>query len=431
MQHKIFRRLLTVAAVSIIFTTLSELPLSAEAVYLKDGSVIYGTIVSTNAASFTLRLSDNKIKQILRGDINNILFVDEKNKTVIALDGEPGTDRVSITWPAPYDGVKKYNVYIRKNRSEKYELADTTGWRSVTVKNLTSKTDYYLMVRSIDSDNHESIAGNELKITTKNMVPEKPVITSADDTADGGRKYLWNASTDPDGKVEKYRIYDAKNDKREMIAEVRKTEYVLKNALSYDKIELVAVDDSGDESGVVNERVKDIQWNTYLGFSPGLIIPLGKKGEMYNIGYGGMLTLTERKLFIEQFEVGISAGFYYATGKDLLKENKPKYLDYMIIPILINTGYRIELPYSFSVIPTLSLGAAYAEMKYIKNDSNTFQEVEKKVSTIDPAVKCGLGVEYKINESISMSISGEYGVFIETGETIDFLVADIGIYYKF
>ncbi len=216
MQHKIFRRLLTVAAASMIFTALSELPLSAEAVYLKDGSVVYGKIVSTNAASVTLRLSDNKVKQILRSDINNILFVEEKSKTVIALDGEPGTDRVSILWPAPYDGVKKYNVYLRKNRADKYELADTTGWKSVTLKNLTSKTDYYLMVRSIDSDNHESIAGNELKITTKNILPEKPVITSTEDTSNGGRKYLWNASTDPDGKVEKYRIYAVKDDKREI-----------------------------------------------------------------------------------------------------------------------------------------------------------------------------------------------------------------------
>lgn len=73
MVNKKFARLrITIAAV-LICTAVSEMPLKAEFVFLKDGSIVEGAIISDAANSVTLRQSDKKIKQIPRNDIMRIL----------------------------------------------------------------------------------------------------------------------------------------------------------------------------------------------------------------------------------------------------------------------------------------------------------------------------------------------------------------------
>lgn len=402
---------------------LSGAPLVSENATLKDGSTVEGTIETV-----TIRTSNNQLKQVQRSDLSGVLFL---NTTTVKIIGEPGSDRVTLSWQSPYDSVKKYRVYVRKNRNGKYELAESTGWKSVTVKNLKSKTDYYFMVTSINRDSIESPPGNELKVSTKNIPPERPKILSAEDTPSGERKFVWKRSIDPDGRVEKYRFYGTKDGKRTLIAESAKTEYLVKNAATYSRIELVAVDDSGEESGVVRKNVPNAKGDSYAAFQPGVIIPFGKMGKMYNIGYGGSLSYTRRNIFFENVEAGIEAGLYYATGKNLLTEGKPLYHDYLMVPILLHGAYRFELPYNLSIAPSLSVGVSYSAMKYSKRDAATFLMQEKTTNSVDQCIRAGLGIEYQINETFAISLSAEYGMFIEKDGPISFMVTGIGISYRF
>ena len=54
------------------------IPLSAESIFLKDGSIIDGTIISDGASSVMVRLADRKTKQIPRSEIMRILYTELK-----------------------------------------------------------------------------------------------------------------------------------------------------------------------------------------------------------------------------------------------------------------------------------------------------------------------------------------------------------------
>jgi hypothetical protein len=152
---------------------------------------------------------------------------------------------------------------------------------------------------------------------------------------------------------------------------------------------------------------------------------------MYNTGFGVMLTLSERNLFFENFEAGISAGFYYAEGKNLIKKGKSNYDTFMMAPLLINTSYRFEFWDNYSVTPSFSIGFTYINMKHISLSTVTYAPQENTDNTIDPTVKFGLGFGYSITETISVSIAGEYGMFTEESGPIPFAIAGLGIEYRF
>ncbi len=205
----------------ILILLLSAFPLRAELLFLKDGSIIKGKIISNtkkeiiiqdeqdNELSYPrkkiMRIVNKNLKSgklviqksdgiiieafmvdedqdgyIFRKELNNpeeftlkkseVLVISEKNPSGLKVDGKVRPDSVSISWLPPYGSVKKYNIYIKKNEKDKYELADSTTDKTITLKNLTAKTIYYLMVTSIDSDNNESLPGSELKITTSAII---------------------------------------------------------------------------------------------------------------------------------------------------------------------------------------------------------------------------------------------------------------------
>jgi fibronectin type 3 domain-containing protein len=615
MKVRLIRKIISAVFAAAMTVIAVEQTLMAEAVFLKDGSIIDGTIISDAAASVTIRMAEKKTKQIPRSDImrilytelkmgkiyiqkrdgkgivaymvdedrasytfrkelynpeeftlkrSEVLFMAEKNPSGLQVEGVVGTDRVSLKWLPPYDEVKRYNVYAKKSENDKYELIDSTGSKSITLKNLSVKTNYYLIVTSVDredyesnpsnelkittsvkvdvqlkdgkvfkayivsedkdgytfrndlekpedfvtrrgdilyiterypsalrgkagtdsidlewfppydpvsqyniyikkkgedyqplfnasgssysikglvsntdytikvtalgKDNVETRSSNELKITTKNIIPDEPVVSSVIKLDSGEISITWDAANDTDGKVEKYRIYGTKEDKREVIAEIKKTEYTLKDYAGFDRVEVAAVDDKGDESSPSDVRVSNSA--TMFGFYPGVIFPIGKFGEMADMGYGGMLMYAEKNLLFDGFETGLGAGFYYLPGNDLIYKSKSKFHRFLIAPLLINTSYRFLLGDSFAVIPSLSLGAAYFNMTYMKYDSVKMEE-EITENFVDPMVKLGLEIEYSITESFSVSLTGEYDMFIEISGPMQFASAGIGLNYRF
>ena len=73
-----FIRLSVLTVVSVCFAITQEAPLAAEAVFLKDGSIVEGTIISDGAGSVTIRTEDRKTRQIQRASIMRILYTELK-----------------------------------------------------------------------------------------------------------------------------------------------------------------------------------------------------------------------------------------------------------------------------------------------------------------------------------------------------------------
>jgi len=391
----------------------------------RDGEGLVAFMVDEDQESYTFRKDLYKPAEFVLNR-SDVLFISEKNPSGLKVDGEIGTDRVSLVWLPPYDDVKKYNIYMTKNKNGKYEVIDSVRGKSVTLKNLTSNTTYFFVVTSVDRDDYESSPSNELKITTKNILPEKPDGIKFEDTGSGSKKITWEASSDPDGKVEKYRIYGVVDGKRELISEVKKTEYVLKKASSYDDIEIAAVDDRDGESADMK-----IRKYAFIGFHPGVIFPLGKFGEMYGPGYGGEISLTGRNLLFENFEGGISLGFYSLQGKDLLDKKNKDYDRMMFAPAYLTAGYNLGLSYRFSIKPVLSFGGAYIDMKYYDRNKVVENEDDQHLRKFEAAFKAGLTAEYRLTDTLSFSAGCEYGAVVEKSGLLSFIVGNACIAYYF
>ncbi|HPR37236.1 MAG TPA: fibronectin type III domain-containing protein, partial [Spirochaetota bacterium] len=172
--------------------------LNAETVFLKDGSIIEGRIISDSAGTVAVKDKDNKTRTVQRVNIMRILYTDlymgkvyvqkTDGKNIIAymvdedrdtytfrrelfnpeelklrrdqvlfmargnpsgLEGEPDTDHVFLKWFPPYNQVKKYKIYIKGPGDKSFSVADETGSKSITLKKLKSNTKYQLYVTAI------------------------------------------------------------------------------------------------------------------------------------------------------------------------------------------------------------------------------------------------------------------------------------------
>lgn len=400
------KKLLITAGAAVILISSSELPLLAEAVFLKDGSIVEGNIVSDAAGSINIRTADKKTKQIPRGNImrilytelklgkiyvqkrdgkgivahlvdedresytfrkelyspeefqlkrNEVLFMAEKNPSGLQPDGEVETDRISLKWLPPYDPVKKYKLFIKKKQSDKYEPVDSTGSTSITIKNLGSNTEYFMIVTAIASAGNESDPSNELKFKTKNLPPDKPEGISRE-TKDNKVTVRWSESRDRDGKVKGYNIYRVDDKGKGKITAVKKPEYQVPDDISVYKLEITSEDDLGTESQKIR-GFKPLQ--LAVSAAPSAFVFTGDLGEMFGPGYGGMFIIGLRNFVFQNFEAGLNGGYYMFKGKE------EKNTDSMfMIPVTVYAGYHLCIGDWFSFFPFIKGGESYSLIKY-------------------------------------------------------------------
>ncbi len=448
MNLKVFGKLLAIAVVSWFFASVSEKPLSAEAVFLKDGSIINGTIVSDGATSVTVRMTDKKLKSIPRSEIirilytelkmgkiyiqkrdgkgvvaymvdedresytfrldlykpeeftlkrSAVLFIAEKNPSGLQVVGDTETDRVSLTWEPPYDKVKRYNIYIKKNDKDKYELIESTGSKSVTIKKLSSNSSYFIIVTSVDSDDYESPPSNELKIKTKNIAPTEPE-GIVRETKDKKLTVRWNDSNDPDGKIKGYNIYNRDEKEKGKIATVKTPEYTVPGNISVYKLEITAVDDLDTESPKVRVLMP---LQLVISAAPAVFVLSGDLGKMFDPGYGGTVNIGLRNFMFQNFEAGISSSYITLPG---IEEKSTDTLNF--IPVTLYAGYHLWLGDWFSLFPFAKIGESYSKVKY------TSLNVEKEKTIIDPIVDGGLALTVS-SDNFTFSIGGDYGIIYE------------------
>ena len=449
MYFKLFDKLLLTSFIFMLLVLVSEKSLMAEAVFLKDGSIINGNIISDAAGSLTLRLADKKTKQIPRSDIMRILytelkmgkiyiqkrdgkgivaymvdedresytfrldlykpeefnlkrsavlFIAEKNPSGLQTDGEIGTDRVSLLWEPPYDKVKNYNIYIKKNDKDKYELVESTGSKSAALKNLSSNTNYFIIVTSIDSDDYESPPSNELQVKTKNLAPSVPEGIVRDVK---GNKIIvkWNESKDTDGKLKGYNIYNRDERDKGMIAAVKIPEYTLPENISIFKLEISSVDDLDMESSKVRVLVP---LQLIVSAAPAMMVLAGDLGDMFKYGYGGVLNIGLRNIMLQDFEAGLSFSYFTLPGKEEMNTDRLNF-----IPVSVHAGYHLWMSNWFSFFPFMKIGVAYSIVTYTDLTGDT----DKTIT--DPVAAAGLALTAN-TDNYTFSIGGDYGIIYES-----------------
>ena len=462
----------TVFTFLIIFFSIN---LYAEYLFLKDGSIIKGNIISETAANVSFRDEERKIKryprdQIMRilytelnmgkvfiqrrdGKVNtaymvdedrltytfrkdlykpveftlkraDVLFMAERNPT--GLKGEPETDRVALEWLPSFEKMKHYNIYYRKKGGD-YGSPEKSRKTSFVLKDLASNTEYTVKVTGFAGDGDETTSSNEYTFVTKNIPPDSPDGINVIITEKGEAKITWEPAADVDGKVVKYLIFGDKEKERKLIGDSKNTSYQIGNPDGITRVYIASVDDRGAESEPASKRVVLIGITAV--FTGGGILPMGKFSDLLGMGYGGTLSVTKHNLFETGFEAGISAGFYYMPGKDDIESDIVETGNAFFIPVGISLGYSFNFTENISAAPYITGGAAYMKMPYTEFVNGTPEE--KELSAPGPFAGAGLLFDYAATDRVSLCLRAEYGVLVSsTISDYPFIRFEIGAGYR-
>ena len=453
---------------------LSSFPLRAEFLFLKDGTIIKGKVINETADVITFQNEQNNILnyphyQVLRvsyADLNlgklyvqmksgenfraymveeeaefyrfrkiinkpdefviekeEILFLAERSPS--GLKGTSGYTDILLKWYPPYDKMRSYNIYIKKKKEDKYLLADTTVFTSTRIKKLSSKTKYFFKVTGIDDTGIETLPSNELEISTFIREPYPPSGLKVAHPKTGGTNIEWKPAVSLDTTVVKYKVYTLKNNKKELAGDTNDTSFKISEPTALENIQITAVDDLGKESSALFAIMLP------LTFTPGVIFPLGKTAEMFNIGFGGMFSFSGRNMFFYNFEAGISLGCYYMQGKKLLEEKNLTFQDFIIAPVYIFASYNIWIVKGFYLKPVLSVGGAYLDVKYLDRNKTILEGRDKHLQIFEFAFKAGISAEYRFTNSLSVSVGCEYSAILQNTGLLHFLIVNAGIGYSF
>ncbi len=222
---------------SIMRTLYTELYMGRQYIRLTNGKVIKAYKVDEDSKSMTFRKDITKPKEFTLAR-SKILFIARNNPNELA--GKADFTDIDLTWQAPVGSVKRYHIYVRlKDDNSDYpkEFYAKTNSVKHTISGLKSSTKYCIVVKALNSDDSESMPSNEIELSTKNYHPEKPEALQYYK----GRPYKskkklnkieatikWKAATDSDGTITKYFLYIKKKDAENY----EKTKYKISKKLS-------------------------------------------------------------------------------------------------------------------------------------------------------------------------------------------------------
>ena len=344
-------------------------PLHAEFVFLKDGGIVEGKIVSESASAVTVTVKDankrierSKILRVIYTELtlakmlvqkkagdsftaylvdedrdnyifrkelyknvefsykrSEILFLAERNPS--GLKGEAGTNDIKLSWYVPYDPMKKYNVYWKKEKNDKWDLQQVSKSNSCEMEDLPSNTRYFIGVTGGDKNGDETVISNIMEIKTLNIVPESPKI-AVFSTDNANVNVTWDGAIDKDGKIVKYKIISKYDGKETTLGEVKNTKYSFKKSVLFDRLYVIAVDDMKGESS--RKTVTNASGNSDYEFSvePGIILPLSKFADVVGLGLGGSIVFTINDFLYEDVSLSPELGFYRFAGKDWYEDKK-------------------------------------------------------------------------------------------------------------
>ncbi len=375
----------------------TELYLGKIYVQKTDGETIVCYMVDEDRESYTFRMELYKPDEFrLRRD--EVLFIARGNPS--GLKGEPGTDRIDLQWFPPYNKAKRYRVYCKTASGGDFVNAGECRGTSYTLEELKSNTKYVIYVTAIDEAGDESLPSNQFTITTKNIRPGRPENLREEERdievnvkgknnkvekkIERRRFLVWDESIDPDGTVTGYRIYMMKDEKRELIANVKSNSYEIAGDADIDDLEVCAVDNTGDESD--SSASSDV-WGLNIGLRFHYLVPIGKLGDMFGNGSGLTASVSYDWPLLPGFTTGIEAGILHL-------ENDSAWCEMLsICPYVV---YAFHVTDSFKLSPSLAGGYVSIQMEKELVDDFSSDSEDKNIDAGELFLNAGLDASYEI-----------------------------------
>ncbi len=155
-------------------------------------------------------------------------------------------------------------------------------------------------------------------------------------------------------------------------------------------------------------------------------IPSGRFAEISESGYGAAVDFTAENLVFGIFDAGISGGLFFSGGRDLTESKSQDYDSFMFAPLMLSLLYSADLTGNFSLIPALSLGGAWYDVKYTDHTSGPLDSSDRHEKFFGPAAKAGLLCRYRISGNVSLTGGCGYTAVKEESGMIGCVVLSAG-----
>jgi len=436
--------------------------LQAEYVFLKDGSILEGTILRDGSNSITMRDADRKVRTISRKDIMRILYtelymgklfvqktdgkgfvaymVDEDRTTYTfrkklykpeeftlkrdevlfmargnptGLRAEAGKVEAELEWNPPYMDVKHYRIYVKGPEDKEYRMADTSGDEDYTLKDIKSNTTYTVKVTAIDRQGDESVASNEVTFTTKNIPPEAPGNLNLREHDDGSARLSWDEAFDPDTSIKKYIVHGKTIRKTIKVGETKDTFMVIDDIKKYKSLRVTAIDQLDASSGP-SGRYYLFKPAYHISVIPRVMVPLGDFSALSGPGFGASTQFMQYGLVFPWITAGIDLTYYYIPGEDDIRSDGLR-VDYA--HMLVGTamiGYTFKIKKLVLITPYIGGGTVYFDMNYTTMSRVTGEYTAKNLNGLEPVMNAGLQVSFNISKTLVAGISAHWGLVIES-----------------
>ncbi len=387
----------------------TELYMGKVSVRKTDGKVFEAYMVDEDRDTYTFRRDINSPAEF-KENRSDVLFIARSNPS--GLKGTAEEETAELEWFAPFNQVKLYNIYYRVSaRDEFLKIAESKGVRC-TVTGLLSNTEYTFLVNAVDMEGVLSLPSNELKLVTKNILPDSPAELVCENTENAAGTFdarlSWQPAVDRDGTIAAYEVWNL-TDGETLVARVTRTGYQLtgldiSTVYSY---AVRAVDDRGGQSAFVRRRVSmTMPW--HIGARGGMYLPVGDLADIAKPGYGGFFTVEYSMPFMREIFAGVDAGYLTFAGNckgvDSLR----------MIPVELRSSYLYELDDSWSFSGTFACGMTFTEMSYFVEKDLSGNPVPLKATATDPSLSLAVQARWAPLDNLQLGLGCEWRTVCES-----------------
>lgn len=384
------------AAASLLFCCMLTslfiaVPASAEFLFLKDGSIVEGSISDESDASITLITKEGKPATFPRARVMRVLYSSlfRELKSIRLVDGT------------------EFQAYVIDEDAEK-----------LTLRKILDKPEEFTVLRS------------KIYSTAKNSP------TGLEGTAEGTSiKLSWQG---PKGSSKPYAIYlreKNQNYPKEPAATTSQTRFTLKNLkinTGYHAIVVMegSAANSANASNEVFVQTGDAggKATNDIGLSlvarGAFILPIRYFGELYSFGAGALLSLSYDRLGVEGLTIGLEAGYLHLFGKSVI--NDYAYL----LPCQLTLGYKIRVADFFSIMPFAGGGMVYNTVVYA-DAASTYGITRSSGSMLQPLFSAGLAFNFIIGPGVVINVGTSYWGIVENSGIADSIPVFVEVGYRF
>ncbi len=391
---------------NLIRTTYTDYYMGRVKIKKRDGIEIEAYIIDEDRESYILRWNLNKTDEfkLMRSEILQISRTEPSS-----LKAEMLKDRINLAWEPPFSKVKEYRVYCRSGH-DKYLLIAVSKNEKSTIFGLKEKIQYTIIVKAVDMNGSESEPSNELQITLTDLKPEQPSgltceTRESSDSSSLTASLKWNKAET--GKKIIYRIYKITPGGEIIAGETTENQYMV-YALSSETIHgfyVTAVDGGGNTSDRSKTVYTKGSMKPRISIDFSLLLPFGRLGELCSMGYGANFSFSVDNPLINYLRISAKIGVNYF-------QTTTKMFDYiLIIPVTCDIGYSFYLLPNLYIIPELGAGASYNIIRYDSGyKSSADVPVYSNHTSTRPVFDSSLSLFWRIAGNFELSLRAGYMV---------------------